>query len=223
MMKRMLLASQLCKALGGRRVLDALELGCASGEVAVVLGANGAGKSTLLRVLSGIVEPDRGSVRVLGNELTGGGVPARRALGYVPDGMETLPDLRVVEFLGLMRSLKQAREEVWGQPLAAWRERLGLDGVWSQRLGSLSFGQRKRVCLLAALLGDPWLLLLDEPSNGLDPGGVELVLALISERQARAETTLLGTNDEIFAARLAATRYRLEAGKLVRCSPLAAR
>jgi len=219
----MLLVSQLCKALGGRRVLDALELECASGEVAVVLGANCSGKSTLLRALSGILEPDRGSVQVLGHELTGGGVPARRALGYVPDGMERLPDLRVAEFIGLIRSLKQASDHVWAQPLAAWRERLGLAALWSQRLGALSFGQRKRVCLLSALLGDPWLLLLDEPSNGLDSAGLELVIALIAERQSRGEATVLGTNDEPFAGRLAATRYRLDTGRLLRCAPPGAR
>jgi ABC-type multidrug transport system ATPase subunit len=199
-------ARDLSLAYRGRRVLDGLGLACAPGEVCAVLGENGAGKSTLLRVLCGMLEPERGTVLIQGHQLTGGGVEARRQLGYVPDGTELLPDLSLREFIALVRSLKQLPADAAAErELASRRERLGLQQAWHQRLATLSFGQRKRACLLAALLGDPWLLILDEPSNGLDPSGVAQVLGLIAERQARRQATLLATNDLPFVRELAAT------------------
>jgi ABC-type multidrug transport system ATPase subunit len=159
----------------------------------------------LLRVLCGMLEPERGVVSIRGHELTGGGVEARRHLGYVPDGAEALPDLSLREFIALVRSLRQLPADAAAErDLASRRQRLGLEQAWHQRLATLSFGQRKRACLLAALLGDPWLLILDEPSNGLDPSGVAQVLELITERQARGQATLLATNDLPFVRQLAA-------------------
>ena len=78
----------------------------------------------------------------------------------------------------------------------------------------LSFGQRKRCCVAAALLGDPWLLLLDEPSNGLDPDGVHLLATMVGERSARGQATILSTNDNAFAATVGGTQYLLLAGQL---------
>src|SRR3954470_5930039 len=98
----MLKARDVTKIFRGRRVLDGIELDCDSGQVCAVLGENGSGKSTLLRVLCGMLEPDRGQISIRGHELTGGGVAARRHLGYVPDGTDTLPDLSLHEFSALV-------------------------------------------------------------------------------------------------------------------------
>jgi ABC-2 type transport system ATP-binding protein len=219
-------ARELTKTYRGRRVLDGLELVSAPGEVCAVLGENGAGKSTLLRVLCGMLEPERGTVSIQGHELTGGGVEARRHLGYVPDGTEALPDLSMREFIALVRSLKQLPADAAAErELVSRRQWLGLEQAWHQRLATLSFGQRKRVCMLAALLGDPWLLILDEPSNGLDPSGVMLVLELITQRRARDQLTLLATNDLPFVRQLDAALgsalhcQRLREGRLVPEAP----
>jgi ABC-2 type transport system ATP-binding protein len=207
--------SAVSKAFLGRPVLDSIELGCAPGQVCAILGANGSGKSTLLRIVSGMIEPDRGSVSILGEPLARGGIAARRHLGYVPDGLASLPDLLVQEFMALVRSLKQpVSNPVAEQQWLGWRDRLGLDPIWRQRLGTLSFGQRKRACTLAALIGDPWLLLFDEPSNGLDPSGSELMVELIRQRKAAGQATVFTTNDRPFAERLEARQFRLDAGML---------
>lgn len=211
----MLHVKAVSKAFLGRPVLDGIELGCAPGEVCAILGANGSGKSTLLRILSGMIEPDRGSVSILGEPLARGGIAARRQLGYVPDGLASLPDLLVQEFMALVRSLKQpASNPIAEQCWLSWRNQLGLDPIWYQRLGTLSFGQRKRACTLAALIGDPWLLLCDEPSNGLDASGSELMLELIRQRKAAGQATVVTTHDQPFAERLEARQFQLEAGKL---------
>jgi len=204
-----LVAKQISKRLGRRVVLANLDLHCGATELVVLRGPNGSGKSTLLRILAGIVDPDAGQITVCGHALDDGGTRARRQLGYVPDATEPLPELLVGEFLELVRALKQA------PPAAAeLLADLGVSDLPLQRMSTLSFGQRKRVCLAAALLGDPWLLLLDEPSNGLDPDGVRLIATLLGARGARGKATILSTNDEAFAAAVHGTEYRLEAGQL---------
>lgn len=201
--------SGVSKRLGPRSILRDVELQCGDGQLAVILGENGSGKSTLLRLVAGVIEPDRGHIRIDQHEVRGGGIVARRHLAFVPDASDPLPDLAVDEFLALVAALKRAP-----LPPPALYERLSLQAIGSQRMGSLSFGQRKRVCLLAAHIGDPWLWLLDEPSNGIDPAGVQLIHALIAERGARGQATLLSTNDQAFAAALSGRVYRLQGGAL---------
>lgn len=205
------------KHLGPQLILQGVSLSVGDSEVVVILGPNGSGKSTLLRLVAGIWEPDQGDILIDGNPLRRGQVKARRLLGYVPDSSDPLPDLLVTEFVSLVARLKDAP-----LPPPELVERVGVTPYLYQRLGSLSFGQRKRACLLAALIGDPVLLLLDEPSNGLDPSGVQMVIDLIRDRRAQGLATLLSTNDEQFGAALDATCLRIEQGHLVSQALLAA-
>lgn len=199
----------LCKRLGKRRILDGITLRCADDEAVVILGHNGSGKSTLLRLCAGLIEPDEGSVRIDGDEVSGGGLAARRKLGYVPDNSDPLPDLLVAELCALVSSLKQAPP-----PPQTLIESLGVTPFFHQRLATLSFGQRKRACLLAALIGAPKLLILDEPTNGLDPEGVELIVRMIETRRKEGAATLLATNDQPFADTLGRSLYKLHEGRL---------
>jgi len=210
----MLKVKDVRKRLGSRRILDGVSLSCDSGEVAVILGENGAGKSTLLRIVAGLIEPDSGDVSIRGASLRGGGRKARAELGYVPDATQMLPDLLVEEFVALVRALKQLANDAPTEIELRWRERFGLTTVWGQRFSTLSFGQRKRACTVAALAGDPWLLVLDEPSNGLDPEAIELMIELIAERRTRGGATVLVSNDSACVERVAGVRYRLGAGHL---------
>ncbi len=198
------------KHLGAQRILSEVSLSVRADEVVVVLGPNGSGKSTLLKLVAGIWEPDGGDILIDGKPLRQGQVESRRRLGYVPDSADPLPDLLVCEFVSLVTRLKDAPS-----PSPALTDRLGVTPYLQQRLGSLSFGQRKRACLLAALIGDPVLLLLDEPSNGLDPAGIKMVIELIRSRRESGLATILSTNDEPFAAALDATCLRIENGHLV--------
>jgi ABC-type multidrug transport system ATPase subunit len=188
----------LGKSLGGRRVLDRVAFDLDGGALAVV-GANGCGKTTLLRVVAGVLPPDEGAVLLHGKPLAG----QRAALGYVPEAADPPAHLTVAELLALCASLRRA------PALAPARAaRLGLDAIAGQRLGSLSLGQRRRACLGAALVGDPWLLVLDEPGNGLDPDGQALLVELLGEH-ARRGAVLCATHDLAFADALGARRLRL--------------
>ena len=99
-------------------------------------------------------------------------------------------------------------------PPAELLAQLGVSELFGQRISTLSFGQRKRCCLVAALLGDPWLLLLDEPSNGLDPDGVRLIEQILLARAGRGKATILSTNDEALASAVGGTQYLLHEGRL---------
>jgi len=209
---------ELCgisKRLGRRSVLDDVSLSCPPGEITAVVGENGAGKSTLLRIATGILEPDRGRVLVGGEELSAGGVTARRQLGYVPDSSEPLPDLMVCELFALTAALKRLPRPGEDWP---WIERLGVRPIWRQRLSTLSFGERKRALVLCAQLGEPAVLVLDEPSNGLDPGGATLMAEILRERARAGRATLLASNDAPFLAALASSAFRLGGGRLERCT-----
>ena len=209
----MLKATNLLKKLGGRAVLDRLEMGCQPSEVVLVLGSNGAGKSTLLRVLAGLLEPDDGLITLDGNSVFAADAVARRQIGYLPDATDIFPELTVGELIELVEALKQIR--VTEAEDHAWRARLGIDDLGNQRLRTLSLGQRKRVYATAALVGDPWLLVMDEPTNGLDPRGCDIMLEIIAERQAAGRGTVVASNDLAFARALRnPTIRRIEGGRL---------
>jgi len=202
------------KDLGGRRILDGVQLRGEPGEVIVLTGGNGSGKTTLLRIVAGIIQPSRGRVRINGCDLERDPVRARTHLGYVPDTFDAFPELLVSELIELVTALEHSARGAPPRVDPTWRERLGVAGIWGQRLRSLSFGQGKRVALLAALIGGPALLVLDEPSNGLDPSGVALIRALIDERRRAGLLTLLSTNDAELEALLAGRTHHLASGRL---------
>lgn len=210
----MLTVTNARKRLGGRGVLDGVDLSCAAGDIVVIRGPNGSGKSTLLRAISGVLDLDAGDVVIAGHHLRSEPEQAKQRLGYAPDGLESLPDLRAVELLALVRALRSLPAALEGDE-AEWRARLGFEDVAPRRLLSLSFGQRKRVALVAALSGSPEVLLLDEPSSGLDAEATATLVELILKGQRRGRCHVIATNDGDFAARLGGRLHRFQAGRLL--------
>jgi ABC-type multidrug transport system ATPase subunit len=197
------------KLLGGRWVLDGVELAWPGPGTLVLRGDNGAGKSTLLRIVTGVVPPDAGEVKIGGHPLGGERLVALRLLGYAPEVAELPAHLRVSELLALAAALKRCPRV---DP--ALVERLGAASFLAQRLGSLSLGQRRRACLLAALTGDPALLVLDEPTNGLDLDGISMLADLLAERAAAGHAALIATHDRPFGERVAARTVTLSNGRV---------
>ena len=151
--------------------LDSVDLSIPGGMYGL-LGTNGAGKTTLMRIIAGVLAPTAGQVRVGGHDLTTrkGRVAVRRRLGYLPQDLGLYPDLSAREFLdyvGLLKGLDEtaARRRQVGELL----ELVGLADVADRRLKGFSGGMRRRVGIAQALLGDPALLVVDEPTAGLDP------------------------------------------------------
>ena len=169
---------------GGRKVLDGLSCQIAAGSVTGLLGPSGCGKSTLMRAVVGVQIVAGGTVQVLG--LDAGSKALRSRVGYVTQAPSVYADLNVEENLQYFAAIVGASSERIAETIAA----VGLDGMEGRIVGSLSGGQRSRVSLASALLGEPEVLILDEPTVGLDPV-LRAELWRIFHNLATAGTTLL--------------------------------
>jgi len=183
------------------------------GEVAALLGPNGSGKSTVMRVLTGYLSPTAGRVRVAGIDVAERPVAARRQIGYLPEQVTLYPALTVRRYLAFVAEVKgltgAARREAVGQVI----ERCGLGEVADRLAGKLSKGFRQRVGLAQALVGDPGVLVLDEPTVGLDPMQAVEMRGLL--RTLAGRTVLLSTHILSEASALCSRIVILARGRLV--------
>jgi len=198
------------KRYGGRFVLEGVTFRWPGPGVLVVHGENGAGKSTLLEIVAGVAEKTEGAVTIGGASLETARRRALAQIGYVPDAMDLPEHLTVRELAALCSALRQV--EAPGPALVA---RLGVTAFHRDRLGVLSLGQRRRACLLAALAGEPRLLILDEPTNGLDAEGVVMLRDLLRERTAQGRSALIATHDRAFRDEVADGAIGLVGGRAV--------
>ncbi|PRY22523.1 ABC-2 type transport system ATP-binding protein [Aliiruegeria haliotis] len=162
-------AQKLSKRFGEMIAVDNVSLDVARGEVVGFLGPNGAGKSTTMKMISGFLEPDRGAAEICGVDVWSHPEEAKSRLGYLPEGAPAYGDMPVADFLrfcGRMRGLKGAGLR---NRLAEMADRVRLTEVWSRPIETLSKGYRRRVGIAQALIHDPDVLILDEPTDGLDP------------------------------------------------------
>jgi molybdate transport system ATP-binding protein len=198
-----------------------VDLGVADGEVLAVLGPNGAGKSTLLRVLAGLLAPDGGRVAVDGapwdDVAAGTHLPAhRRPLGVVFQDALLFPHLSVGENVAFGLRTRGVRKPARQAAAAEWLARVGLDGFGDRRPAQLSGGQAQRAALARALVGDPALLLLDEPLSALDARTRLVVRAELRRHLAAfAGSTVLVTHDPVDAMALADRVVVVEDGRVV--------
>jgi ABC-2 type transport system ATP-binding protein len=182
----------LTKRYGRRLAVDDVSLTVERGEVMGLLGPNGSGKTTFLRVLAGYLHPTSGSARIADLDVVEESLRARQRVGYVPEATPLYPGMDVAEFLTFMARLKGLTGRDVAVDVDAAVERLGLQRFRRIQIGRLSHGYRQRVAVAQALLGDPDLLILDEPTNGLDPRQIIEVRQLI--RSLAGERTILVTS-----------------------------
>ena len=185
----MIEASHLTKEFGSIRAIDDVTFTIPRGEIVGFLGPNGAGKTTTMRILCGIFPPTVGTARIGGFDTREAPLEARRRLGYFPENAPFYPDIAVTPYLRYVAKLKDVDRSRRRSEIDRVIESCGLTRVADRLVGKLSKGFRQRVGLAQALLGDPEVLILDEPTAGLDPEQVTEIRGLI--RGLSGERTVL--------------------------------
>jgi len=183
----------LTKRFSGRTAVDNISFQVQPGEIVGFLGPNGAGKSTTMRMLTGYLPPTSGSASISGHDVFEDSLKARREIGFMPENVPLYEDMRVMEYLSFRAALKGVKIREVRSSVERAMEYCGLGEVRKKMIGTLSKGFRQRVGLADALMHRPRLLILDEPTNGLDPNQIRQVRTLISQL-AGEHTVLLSTH-----------------------------
>jgi ABC-2 type transport system ATP-binding protein len=174
--------------------VDNLDLTIKPGEIFGLLGPNGSGKSTTLKMLLGLVQPDFGSVNVLGLDVHKDAVAVKRQVGYVPESPRLYEFLTGIEYLDFIGDIYGIKTEEKRERINEYLKALELEGREGDMISSYSSGMKQKVALISAFLHRPKLLILDEPLSGLDPRSAKIVKDLLHELKVQGVTTLMSTH-----------------------------
>lgn len=177
----MIRIENLVKTFGAKRAVDGVSFAVEKGEVLGFLGPNGSGKTTTMRVVTGFYPPTSGRVTVAGHDVVAQPLEAKRRIGYLPESAASYPEMTVGAFLSFAADMRGLAGEAKKRAIGRVVERCFLDAVLHQPIETLSKGYRHRTSLAQALLHDPEVLVLDEPTDGLDPNQKHEVRNLIRE------------------------------------------
>lgn len=211
----MLRADSLGKSFGQVRAVESITFRICPGEIAGLIGSNGAGKTTVLRMVCGITSPDRGKVTINGIAMDEDPIQAKRQLGFVPDSLDIVEYATPSEYLYFVGRLFGMADERIARGTTDWLRLLHLTDHQHRLLRGFSHGMIKKVMIAAALLPMPKLLVLDEPTAGLDPEMVSLLKELLRAVKAKGTGVLVATHNLDFAEDLCDTITFVHRGKSV--------
>ena len=186
----MIEASHLCRDFGDFRAVDDVSFSIQTGEIVGLLGPNGAGKTTTMRMVTGFLTPSSGTVCVDGLDITADGCAAKNKIGYMPESAPLYGDMITEDYLAYVARMGSEAPE---ERRAGFARRCGIGAELDKNISDLSRGYRQRVGLAHALMNDPEILILDEPTGGLDPNQIGDVRALIEEI-GKTRTVILSTH-----------------------------
>ena len=189
----MIEVSHLTKQYGNHLAVDDVSFNVADGQICGLLGPNGAGKSTIMNILTGYLSATSGQVTVAGHPLPEEADAAKACVGYLPEQPPLYPEMTVQEYLTFAAELKGVKKAERKEQVCRAARRTGLEAVLPRLIRSLSKGYKQRVGIAQALLGSPRLIILDEPTVGLDPAQVIEIRKLIREL-GQAHTVILSSH-----------------------------
>jgi ABC-2 type transport system ATP-binding protein len=196
----MILVENLSRHFGSIKAVDGISFSVPRGEVLGFLGPNGAGKSTSMRMIAGVLGLSAGSVKICGHDIVGARLAAQRSFGYLPEGAPSYGEMTPSNFLRFIGQVRGLKGPALARAVEAAVEATELGSVLEQQIDTLSKGFRRRVGLAQAILSDPPVLILDEPTDGLDPNQKHAARSLI-RRMSADKAILISTHllDEVDA------------------------
>lgn len=189
----MIFVSDVSKAYGSIQALNKVSLTIQKGEIVGILGPNGAGKTTLIKIITGYLQPDSGSVIVEDQDIINNVEIIQKRIGYLPENAPLYPELMVQEYLQMMCDLRQIPPEDQLDAIQSAVNSVKIENVLTRKIGQLSKGMRQRVGLAQAIIHKPEILILDEPTVGLDPTQIVEIRQLI-KRLSKHSTVLFSTH-----------------------------
>ena len=183
----------LTKDFGKIKAVDNCSFSAKNGEIIALLGPNGAGKSTLMNMISGYLAPSGGEIFILNKNIQNNSLFAKQNIAYLPEGAPAYPDLSVRDFLGYMAELRGFRGKEKQRIIAEIAKTAKIENILSQKNETLSKGYQRRVGFAQSIISDPPILLLDEPTDGLDPNQKQHIRALIFAMK-KNKTILISTH-----------------------------
>ncbi len=184
---------QLTKIYGTQRAVDNISFEVKKGEILGFLGPNGAGKTTTMKMITSYLLPDQGNIRLGGKDVVTEGAAIRKLIGYLPEHNPLYLDMPVIDYLNYCAALQDIEPAAVPQRVRKMVALCGLDSEKHKKIGELSKGYRQRVGLAQAMIHDPEVLILDEPTTGLDPNQIVEIRKLIKEI-GREKTIILSTH-----------------------------
>ena len=189
----MIEVKNITKKYGNFTAVDNISFKIEEGEIIGLLGPNGAGKSTTMNMITGYIEPTEGEILVNGYDISKKSKKAKSQIGYMPEGVPLYSDLTVKEFVTYMAELKKVDRKIRKEKVEKIIEQTGLKDVENKLTRNLSRGYKQRVSMAGALVGKPKILILDEPTVGLDPKQITEIRALIKEL-GKTHTVILSSH-----------------------------
>ncbi|MBV7272194.1 ABC transporter ATP-binding protein [Clostridium sp. PL3] len=178
----------------GMKAVDNLNLTIKDGEIFGFLGHNGAGKTTTLKMITGILEPDEGDIKLNGVSIKKEPLKAKMELGYVPDNPDMFLRLKGIEYINFMADMYEVPSDLRNKKIENLSKRLELDNVLDDKIQSYSHGMRQKIVLMGALIHDPSIWILDEPMTGLDPKAAFTLKEMMKEHVSNGKTVFFSTH-----------------------------
>jgi len=210
-----ILVDNLTKNYDGHRALRGISFSVGEGEIFGFIGPNGAGKTTSIRIISTLLDPSSGSVRVGGRSVTGEAEAVRRMIGFMPDNFGVYERITVWEYLDFFAAAYGIDRRARAASIEGIMELTDLVELRDRLTGELSKGMRQRLCLAKTLVHDPKVLILDEPANGLDPSARIEFRALLKELRSMGKTILISSHILTELSDICTSVAILEKGKVV--------
>lgn len=207
----MLSVNGITKYYDHQNGIEDISFSCEAGEVVSIIGPNGSGKSTLLKVMAGVMPADQGSVFI--DEYDTADFMSRKEIGYMPDNFELTHDLTGRTFLYMISDYKfggKFKEDIH----KAARD-FELMEYWDKSFGRLSMGNKKKISMIAAFIGNPKLIILDEPTNGVDASGIITLKRYIEMAVQKGSIVIVSSHMLDFVSKIAASNIFLKKGKII--------